>query len=685
MSMKKYLMTAMAAVAMGVAFTSCSHNTDLYGGEEGSGKINGRTAQEQIELDKAVYKAAFEKTFGKVAPTVDWGFGSGSASSRAFTRAVGDYDDFRGHLQPTYPSWMTPIVFPSAPSNDNFKTTPSDLEESTSINAENGTYKIGANTTYVNLHGAGTIYVVGNCAPTSFYAASNSKIYIQNGATLTLTANDAGNTQPGDYYILSGGALNTSGELKVNNGLKIYNQGTITANKLSVNNGSVLYNQNSITVTTEISVENNVSIVVNDGTINAASSTLRGGGHIQNNEEWLISGNTVVNSNNATWVNNGYWRTNNYEYIGGSESVVNNCKLEVLNNFNMNIGQNSVNCFKIDSGGGVITRNFNGGTKIGNISGDGDAASGPYKIIMGHGSVFKVTETATLDAGNRGWGFFGPESGEYAVFQAKNVRRGRDGVQGMVTYGGNLYVSAETHFTNDDQYNPSIYVDSPFTLGNIYASGDDANFSTGKPNITISETPCNPGFGGNTESYTYRVIAEDLSATEGSDFDFNDVVFDVEPNETGDAAKIVLRAAGGIYRLTVADQEVHEAFGVDADNETGLYPMINTQPWVSDNKVTLIESFTGDFSSDEAIRNTIKDRIEIKVYKPNYEENGELKWAKLEAETGKPACKILVDKNFGVVQEREGIADEYTNFHKVVQGTWDTQTKGFWWKPNANN
>ena len=73
--MKKYLMTAMAAVAMGVAFTSCSHNTDLYGGEEGGGKINGRTAQEQIELDKAVYKAAFEKTFGKVAPTVDWGFG----------------------------------------------------------------------------------------------------------------------------------------------------------------------------------------------------------------------------------------------------------------------------------------------------------------------------------------------------------------------------------------------------------------------------------------------------------------------------------------------------------------------------------------------------------------------------------------------------------------------------------
>ena len=56
--MKKYLMTAMAAVAMGVAFTSCSHNTDLYGGEEGGGKINGRTVQEQIE-DTIIFRLSF--------------------------------------------------------------------------------------------------------------------------------------------------------------------------------------------------------------------------------------------------------------------------------------------------------------------------------------------------------------------------------------------------------------------------------------------------------------------------------------------------------------------------------------------------------------------------------------------------------------------------------------------------
>ena len=175
---------------------------------------------------------------------------------------------------------------------------------------------------------------------------------------------------------------------------------------------------------------------------------------------------------------------------------------------------------------------------------------------------------------------------------------------------------------------------------------------------------------------TYRVIAEDLNASEASDFDFNDVVFDVEPNEAGTAAKIVVRAAGGIYKLTVAGQEVHAAFGQTAKAD-GLYPMINTQPWNPDVKATLIESYSGDFSSDAAIRNTIKN-IVIKVYKPGFEENG----IELEAQTGKPACKILVDQTFNVVTERTGIADKNTNFHKYVQGTWDTETNGFWWKEN---
>ena len=130
------------------------------------------------------------------------------------------------------------------------------------------------------------------------------------------------------------------------------------------------------------------------------------------------------------------------------------------------------------------------------------------------------------------------------------------------------------------------------------------------------------------------------------------------------------------YRVIAEDLNAHAAFGENVKDD-GLYPMINTKPWDPEVKATLIESYSGDFSSDAAIRNTIKN-IEIKVYKPGFEENG----IELYAQTGKPACKILVDQTFKVVTERTGIADENTNFHKYVQGTWDTQTNGFWWKKN---
>jgi hypothetical protein len=175
----------------------------------------------------------------------------------------------------------------------------------------------------------------------------------------------------------------------------------------------------------------------------------------------------------------------------------------------------------------------------------------------------------------------------------------------------------------------------------------------------------------------YRVIAEDLNASEKTDFDFNDVVFDVIPNEAKTAAKIVLRAAGGIYKLTVAGSEVHEAFaaaypdagyGVGAN---GLYPMINTNPWNPEIKVTLFENYEGDFS-DASIRNTIRN-IEIRVYKPGFEDSG----VELTATTGKPACKILVDDTFSVVTERQDISNEYGNFTSWVQGYF---ADDFWWK-----
>ena len=72
--MKKYLMTGIAALALGAGFTSCSHDIEPMTQEE----IN------QIEAQKIVqtYEQAFIKTFGQPAANQNWGFGAANLRTR---------------------------------------------------------------------------------------------------------------------------------------------------------------------------------------------------------------------------------------------------------------------------------------------------------------------------------------------------------------------------------------------------------------------------------------------------------------------------------------------------------------------------------------------------------------------------------------------------------------------------
>jgi len=78
-SMKKYLMTGMAAVIFGGLFTSCSHEIE-----------GGGTAQEQVQK---TYEEAFITRFGQPAATVDWGFGSTQANTRAEDKRLNQWGD----------------------------------------------------------------------------------------------------------------------------------------------------------------------------------------------------------------------------------------------------------------------------------------------------------------------------------------------------------------------------------------------------------------------------------------------------------------------------------------------------------------------------------------------------------------------------------------------------------------
>ena len=455
--------------------SSCSHDEYFYSEEKA----------EQTVYSK--YAAAFEKAFGKVGPNVDWGFSSKNAS----TRAKGDYTS-KGNLQPT-------ITFPTdcAASKfldkvpDGVEKLPADKDE-----VNGGTYFIDATTQKAVMRLTGTIYVTGTVdlsGSDNFEVNAGTEIYLIKGSTLKLGENSALNLK-GDIYIAEGATLETDGHLKVNGASKIYNHGTVSAGTFEVNTTSFLYNVGTLTAG-NVNAESNASRIVNDATVNCTTTTVNAGA-VQNNAEWTVTGTTYVTSNNSGWVNNGYWMTQNYAYTGGSVNVINNCFLEVTNDFDINISSLSSNPsdpsigFRIDTGGGVLTRNFYGGRDKST-----NATSGPFKVVMGQNAVFKVTGTATLESGRgEGFGFFGPSSGGSAVLQAKNIVRNpiHDGTWGAVTYGGHLYVSAETHFAQgDDGYGPHKFIfehDGFTTANNIYAAG----FNSGKPNINIPQTSCSP-------------------------------------------------------------------------------------------------------------------------------------------------------------------------------------------------
>ena len=152
---------------------------------------------------------------------------------------------------------------------------------------------------------------------------------------------------------------------------------------------------------------------------------------------------------------------------------------------------------------------------------------------------------------------------------------------------------------------------------------------------------------------TWRVIAEDLSASENTDFDFNDVVLDVTLTEDG--ADCVLQAAGGQLPIRINGEnggkllEVHEMFGVDQKT------MVNTN---ADKKG--LPSAKKD-SVSFPIKGTFKsvDDIVIQVYK-----NGD--WHKLYAKQGDSACKILVDPTFPWPDEKESLKAVYPKFTNYV-------------------
>lgn len=173
------------------------------------------------------------------------------------------------------------------------------------------------------------------------------------------------------------------------------------------------------------------------------------------------------------------------------------------------------------------------------------------------------------------------------------------------------------------------------------------------------------------------IIAEDLSAADDTDFDFNDVVFTVHyTSET--TAIVTLYAAGGTLPLTVAGREVHDQFGYgQPDPVTGLYKMINTGAKADVNDVATVS-----FEVSGIRKSNRGNDITIKANKGKKNEQGvfEDNWIELTATGGSPAAKLCVGVDFATghkwCAERESIKVK----HPVFTAWVTSNPAQIWWK-----
>ena len=610
--MNKKMIRGLAAVAIVAGLSSCSHEMETW---------------TEAQKDQASYEYAFVKRFGEPSPTQTWGFGTDATKLSGFsTRAI-----------------SSSYTFPSDASSDKFLDAVPEGVEYYGNKNNGGGYASGisyidGSITKINIWGGwdgsktsgGTLYVKGNVEMniSDFYVADNTDIYLVKDATLKLKStedNKSANFKQGcNIYLASGAKIVTDGDF-IPNSCNFYNHGTIEAANVLPNGNSLIYNVGTIK-TGKVTLNNAETKLVNDGDLSASELFTAGTSKFQNNGTATISGRTTVNSNDNIWVNNGHYTTASYTYEAGSSEVVNNCSMKVTDEFYFNLGDNAgQNCFRMDGNASCVVGSFK--------------AVGPFNIYMGANALFKVEGTATLDASKAEYGIYGPTSG-YAVFQAKDIVKGKDDQGYEVTYGNNLYIVADTHFAqgNSGQY-PYIDFKGGCTESNIYTGGK-------LPSFKIESSKCNPGFTGSDDpTPNIRVIAEDLTVDEKGDFDFNDVVFDVIYNYPEGKTTIILQAAGGTLPLTIGGQEVHKLFGVDTN------VMVNT-------KNNSVERNPVKFVLNTYYANA--NDIPVRVQK-----NGS--WIDLEAIRGRVPSKIGVKPTYNWCDEREDIEDRYPDFGKWVQ------------------
>lgn len=150
-----------------------------------------------------------------------------------------------------------------------------------------------------------------------------------------------------------------------------------------------------------------------------------------------------------------------------------------------------------------------------------------------------------------------------------------------------------------------------------------------------------------------RIIVEDLlvnieNGINPSDWDFNDVVFDVATAWINNANRtiVTILAAGGTIPLTIEGKEVHQLFGVNVSD------MVNTGAGPNKKPVTIYLDkvyWKHEFNTIPVIANGIE----------------------LKADIGKAPQKIAVGTDYQWCSERQNIKSRYPKFVDYVKNNGD--------------
>ena len=525
------------------------------------------------------------------------------------------------------------------------------------------------------------------------FAGANSGLYMTDNNTVTASnvyfkdgakVKNTNGTITATYLGVENGAIlwNDGKKFEVTT-LKLENENPVLYNAqgrtikatdvITGNNECLIYNDGTIKATGLVDVHNKDAEFVNAGTLEAGQFDMRAGGKFYNTSlsKTTIHGLTYLQNTSAQWVNKGEYNSGDFTTYNAGR-LFNDCKLTVhadatgtTGTFTMS-GDNH-NSFVCEANASVKTDYFM-------LSAEGDFFLKDYSLLW-------VVNKLTSGTFNPEKGFRGVGTTAYSVIKAGEIAY-TTAFRWRMNYFGKLFIDTDKHFpqafdnSNNPADQPHYYFDSDVRL-KFAPHNDECPLTS-----TIEAGDCHHGYTVTPPPFTanLRVMAEDLSASEKTDFDFNDIVFDIE---YGSPAKIRVMAAGGTLPLRIkvkSDashnddactgkngngwQEIHALWG----QSTGIMINTNATQNVSPSKgyetTTLLNPITLDYNVNSAAD---ANNIIIEVKKTV---GGVASWYEMKAAVGEPAAKFACSPDLRWAEERENLKD-HTNFKDWVQGAID--------------